>query len=90
MCENSGLLAVLMLLPEPSLISNPGSKAGLPLEPDFLLGRDGAVDSVKEALPGAGPFRSGFTFSFSADAGEECNTFNITELLITQVQKNMT
>lgn len=66
MCKESGLLAVLMLLPEPSLTSNPGSEAGLPLEPDFLLGRDGAAGSVKEPLPGAGPFRSGLTFSFSA------------------------
>lgn len=64
MCEESGLCWAV--LPEPSLTSNPGRKAGLPLEPDFLLGRDGATGSVKEPLPGAGPFRSELTFSFSA------------------------
>lgn len=71
MWEASGLLMALMLLPEPSLISNPGREVGPPL--DFLLGREGAAGSVKEPLPGAIPLRSGFTFSFSAEEGEECD-----------------
>lgn len=88
MCEDSGLLTMLMLLPEPSLISNPGREAGLPLETDFLLGRDGAAaGSVKEPLPGVIPLRSVFTLSFSAEEGEECNRFNRAEQKTKQVQK---
>lgn len=80
MCEDSGLLAGLLLLPEPSLMSNTGREAGPPLEPGFLLGREGAAESVREPLPGARPLRSGFTFSFSAEEGGECNEFNRAEL----------
>lgn len=77
-----------MLLPDPSLNSNPGREAGLPVEPDFLLGREGAAGSVKEPLPGAGPLRSAFTFSFSAEEGGECDKFNRAELQTTQIQKH--
>lgn len=65
-----------MLLPDPSLISNAGREDGLPMEPDFLLEREGTQGSVREPLPGAGPLRSGFTFSFSAEEGEKCDKFN--------------
>ncbi|TNN89216.1 hypothetical protein EYF80_000504 [Liparis tanakae] len=74
------MLVVQMLLPDPSLISNVGTEEELPLEQDFLLLRKGAAGSVKEPLPGAGPLRSGFTFSFSAEDGEEKDKFNRAEL----------
>lgn len=71
-CVDSGLLVVVMLLPELSLTSRPGREAEPPLEPDFLLpGMEGTAGSVKEPLPGAGPLRSWFTFSLSAGEGEE-------------------
>ena len=88
MCEDSGVLVVLTLLPDPSLISNPGREVGLAVEPDFLLGMEGAAGSVKEPLPGARPLRSGFTFSFSAEEGGECDKFNRAEPQTTRIQKH--
>lgn len=87
MCEDSGLLMALMLLPEPSLTSNPGREAGPPL--NFLLGREGAAGSFTEPLPGTILLRSGFTFSFSAEEGEENDWFNRAEVQTEQVQKNV-
>ena len=75
MCEDSGLLVVLMLLLEPSLISDPVTEAGLPMELDFLLGSDGAAGSVREPLLVIGALRSGFGFSFSAEEWEERNKY---------------
>lgn len=63
---------VVTLLPDPSLVSVPGEEAGLIEGAGFLLARDGMVASFREPLPGAGPLRSGFTFSFSAEGGKEC------------------
>lgn len=48
----------LTLLPEVSLTSTTGTETKLPVDPDFLLGADGAAMSVSETLPGAGPLRS--------------------------------
>ncbi len=90
MCEDSGLVLVMMLLAEPSLLSNPGREAGLALAPNFLLGRDWVAGSVREPLPGARTLRSGFTFSFSAEERAEYNKFNRAQLLIKKVQRNMT
>lgn len=72
------------------MLSIPGSKVGVTLGPDFLLGRDGGVGSVREPREGAGPFRSRLTLSFSPEEGEERNKFNTTELPSTHVQINMT
>ncbi|KAF3839324.1 hypothetical protein F7725_018041 [Dissostichus mawsoni] len=66
-CEDSGLLMILTLLPDPSLTSSPGREEGLPVETDFLLGAEGIAESVTDPLPGPRPLRSGFTFSFSAE-----------------------
>lgn len=87
MFEDSGLLVVPMLLLEQSLISDPVREAGLPMEPDFLLVRDGAAGSVREPLPGVGPLRSGFGFSFSAEEWEECNQYYRTYLLTCRCRK---
>lgn len=57
MFKDSWLLVMLVLFPELSQMSNPGREAG-PVEPDFLLPREGAVGSVKEDLLGTGPLRS--------------------------------
>lgn len=57
-----------MLLAEPSLTSSTGSEAGAALQTGFL-GMEEAAGSLRELLPGAGPFRSTLAFSLSAEAG---------------------
>lgn len=66
--EDSGLVAALMLLPEPSLTSNAGRDAGATLHTGFF-GTIGGAGSIREALPGVGPFLSVVAFSLSAEAG---------------------
>lgn len=72
LCTDSGLLAVLMLLPETSVVSNPRGETVLGLGTLFLPERDGADCSVREPRPDDGPLRSMPTLSFSPETRKEC------------------
>jgi len=78
---------VLMLLPDPSGTSDPGSEVEPPLEPGFLLVAWTVGSAVKEPLPGAVPLRSGGTFSLSTEEEEECDNLNTCKREIMQLQE---